>query len=55
MSKRKPAAQRGRIELQAPVKWIARLDAAAKAKMLSRSAFIRLACDAMMREEQKGQ
>lgn len=38
----------GRIELQAPPDWIAELDAVAEAMGLSRSAFIRLACNKQM-------
>ncbi len=38
----------GRIELQADPKWIAKLDKAAAALGLSRSAYIRLACNRLM-------
>jgi hypothetical protein len=43
----------GRIELQAPVVWIAELDAAAEKLGLSRSAFIRLACHRLMQAERR--
>lgn len=38
----------GRIELQAPPDWIAQLDAAAAALGMSRSAYIRMACNRQM-------
>jgi hypothetical protein len=38
----------GRIELQAPLSWIDKLDKAADALGLSRSAFIRMACNLQM-------
>lgn len=41
----------GRIELQAEPEFIARLDAAARAVGLSRSAYIRLACHRLMMED----
>ena len=44
--KAKPAFDR--IELQAPPEWVGRLDATAARLGLSRSAFIRLACNKLM-------
>ncbi len=41
----------GRIELQAPPSWIVKLDKAAAAAGLSRSAYIRLACNRLMTED----
>lgn len=41
----------GRIELQALLSWIARLDAAADAIGVSRSAYIRMACNERMKAD----
>ena len=43
----------GRIELKAPVEWIAKLDAAAEAVGLSRSAYIRLACNKLIDSDKR--
>jgi len=43
----------GRIELLAPERWIAELDAAADAMGLSRSAYIRLAVNKLMRADRR--
>lgn len=43
----------GRIELQAPPEWIARLDAAAAKLGMSRSAYIRMACNRQMNLDEK--
>ena len=43
----------GRIELQAPADWIEELDRAAAAVGLSRSAYIRLACNRLMAEDRR--
>ena len=43
----------GRIEFQAPEEWIARLDAAAAALGMSRSAYIRMACNRQMNADER--
>lgn len=43
----------GRIELQAPPDWIAELDALARRVGLSRSAYIRLACNNQMDKDRE--
>jgi hypothetical protein len=43
----------GRIELQAPPEWIAELDAVAKSMGLSRSAYIRQACNRQMAADRR--
>ena len=43
----------GRIELQAPPEWIAKLDAAAARLGMSRSAYIRMACNRQMAADEK--
>jgi len=43
----------GRIELQAPPAWIAKLDAAATRLGMSRSAYIRMACNRQMAADEK--
>src|SRR4051812_5966295 len=43
----------GRIELQAPPEWIDELDRAAAAVGLSRSAYIRLACNERMADDKR--
>jgi hypothetical protein len=42
-----------RIELQAETDWVKKLDAAAKAMGLSRSAYIRLACNKLMAADRR--
>jgi len=41
----------GRVEFQAPPKWIKQLDAAAESLGVSRSAYIRMACNRQMQAD----
>lgn len=42
-----------RVEFQAPPDWVVQLDTAARAVGLSRSAYIRLACNKLMQADHK--
>jgi hypothetical protein len=48
-----PPVEFGRIELQAPPEWIDFLDAVAKAMGMSRSAYIRQACNLRLSDDCK--
>jgi hypothetical protein len=53
-SRKLAGAAKDRIELQAPRKWVRKLDAAATTLGLSRSAYIRLSCNRQMSADAKG-
>lgn len=42
-----------RVEFQAPTDWVTRLDAAASALGMSRSAYIRMACNRQMQSDNR--
>lgn len=51
--KTEPIPPSGRIELQAPPSWVEELDRIAEAVGLSRSAYIRQACNIKMAEDRR--
>lgn len=62
MAKKKPGGETpegeqafDRVEFQAPPSWVKKLDAAAAALGVSRSAYIRMACNKQMQADRKAE
>ncbi len=47
----KPTSRKKRVELQAPLSWVAKIDEAARLYGVSRSDFIRMACNRLAAEK----